>query len=112
MKGVGDALGRLSGVKNVTVRLQEGLIVTATDPVQPVLPATHWREVARVGFKPAGMALRARRQFEPGAFVIDGKRWPLSWRVPEEKGPRTAELKVKDGGQDPPEVEVLRGTQR
>jgi len=108
VKGVGDALRRLSGVKNVTVRLQEGVIVTATDPSQPVLPAALWREVARVGFKPAEMALRARGKFEPGAFVIDGKRWPLSGRVPEEKGPRTAELKVKDGGQDPPEVEVLK----
>ncbi len=64
--------------------------------------------MARVGFKPAGMELRARGKFEPGAFVVNGKRWPVSGRVPEGNGSQVRELKVNDGGQDPPEVEVLK----
>lgn len=107
MKGVQDALTRLSGVKKVAVRLQEGIVVATTDPEAPVLPAQVWKEIARVGFKPVGMELRARGAFERGAFVIDARRWPMSGRAPDEKGPRIVRLKTGAGAEDPPKVEVV-----
>lgn len=102
-----DALTRLSGVKKVTVKLQEGVVVLMADPEQPVLPAEVWKEIARVGFKPAELEVRARGHFEEGAFVIDARRWPLLGGAPATKGPRLARLKTREGAADPPRVEVL-----
>lgn len=107
MKGVHDALTRLSGVKKVTVKLQEGVVIATTDPLEPVLPAASWKEIARVGFKPVAMEVRARCSLAEGFVVVDGRRWPLSGPATIEEGPRTARLKVRDGAEDPPRVEVL-----
>lgn len=107
MKGVQDALTRLSGVKKVTVRLQEGIVIAATDAGEPVLPAAVWKEIARVGFKPVEMEVRARGNFEEGAFMVDGRRWPLFRAAPPGRAPRTARLKVQEGSEDPPRVEVV-----
>lgn len=106
MKGVQDALTRLSGVKKVTVKLQDGLVITETDDSQAVLPRALWKEIARVGFTPVRMELRARGALEEAAFVIDGRRWSLS-RPSGERGPRTARLRIEEGACDPPRVEVL-----
>lgn len=94
-------------MKKVTVKLQEGVIVATTDPGKPVLPATVWKEIVRVGFKPAEMEVRARGTFEEGAFVIDGRRWPLAGRAPAERRLRGARLRTPEGAEDPPRVEVL-----
>lgn len=107
MKGVKDALARLSGVKTVTVKLQEGWVIASTDPGEPVLPAALWKEIARVGFKPAAMELRARGLVEGDAFVIDVKHWPLARPVASWKDPRTLRLKVVQGAEDPPLVELI-----
>lgn len=77
MKGVRDALTRLSGVKSVKVTLQTGVIAVETDPSQSVSPATMWREIERVGFQPVSMEI-----------VKGGARY----RVPS-------------GGEDPPRLE-------
>jgi len=106
VKGVKDALTRLSGVKNVTVKLQEGLVIAGADACQPVLPQALWKEVARVGFSPVRMELRARGALEEAAFVIDGKQWPLS-SPSGKKGLQTVRLRVEEGGTDPPRVEVV-----
>lgn len=107
MKGVQDALTRLSGVKKVTVKLQEGVVIATTDPSEPVLPTASWKEIARVGFKPVTMEIRARCTVDEGFVVVDGRRWPLAGPAPTGKGPRTARLKVRDGAADPPQVEAL-----
>ena len=98
---------RLSGVKKVTVRLQEGIVIAGTDPERPVLPAAVWKEIARVGFKPVEMEIRARGIFEESAFVVDGRRWPLAGVVPDDRAKRAARVKVKDGAEDPPKAEVI-----
>ncbi len=94
-------------MKKVTVKLQEGVVIATTDPLEPVLPAASWKEIARVGFKPVSMEIRARCRVDEGDLVVDGRRWPLAGPVPAEKGPRTGLLKVRDGAEDPPLVEVL-----
>lgn len=94
-------------MKKVTVRLQEGVVIATTDPDAPVLPAAVWREIVRVGFKPVEMEVRAKGSFEEGAFVIDGRRWPLSGPSPADRGRPTARLKALGGAEDPPWVKVL-----
>lgn len=88
------------------VKLQEGLVIAEADASQPVLPQTLWKEIARVGFAPVRMELRAQGALEERAFVIDGRGWPLS-RPSGKKGLQTARLRVEEGGADPPRVEVL-----
>lgn len=95
-------------MKKVTVKLQEGLVIAETNPDAPVLPAELWSEIVRVGFKPAAMDILATGTVENGAFVLGGRRWPLSGAAPDDPGPRRVHLKVKDGGADPPEVEVMK----
>lgn len=107
MKGVHDALTRLSGVKTVTVKLQEGVVIATTDPAQAVLPSASWKEIARVGFKPVALEIRARCSIDEGFVVVDGQRWPLSGPATVDKGTRSARLKIRDGAQDPPRVEAL-----
>jgi hypothetical protein len=107
VKGVQDALGRLSGVLRVTVKLQEGRIIAQTRAGEPVLPAALWKEVARVGFKPAAMDLLANGRFEGSDFLIDGNRWRVRGPLPEGKGSRAARVKVVRGEEDPPEIEAL-----
>ena len=100
-----DALSRRSGVKSVTVKLQDGRVVVETDPTRPVLPADLWREIGRVGFVPAKMEIRAQGLFDGRSFEIDGRKWPLVNAAPA--GRRKARLKVVDGGEDPPRVESV-----
>lgn len=94
-------------MKKVTVKLQEGVIIATTDPSEPVLPSASWTEIARVGFKPVAMEVRARYSVDEGVVVVDGRRWPLAGPALTDKGPRTARLKVRDGAEDPPRVEAL-----
>jgi hypothetical protein len=107
VKGVQDALTRLSGVRKVTVKLQEGIVVVTTDSSRQVLPAAVWKEIVRVGFKPVEVEIRARGTFEGTAFAVDGHRWPVAGRVPAESGSRIARLRVREGAGDPPRVEVI-----
>ena len=107
MKGVTDALSRLSGVNRVSVRLQEGFVIAETDASQPVLPASIWKEIARVGFVPAQMEIWAEGTFEAGAFLLDGKSWPLVGSGPPAGTKRRVHLKVLNGGEDPPRVELV-----
>ena len=106
MKGVKDALSRLSGVKTITVKLQEGIIVANTDPLRPVLPALFWKEVARVGFVPVRLEMWATGHLEEKAFAIGHARWPLVKPGSAEGHSRRIHLKVADASEDPPRVEV------
>jgi hypothetical protein len=107
VKGVQDALTRLSGVKKVTVKLQEGLVVVETDPTEPVLPSLFWKEILRVGFLPERMAIWATGTFDAHSFALDGVRWPLLNKGAAEAGRRRAHFKVAEGGEDPPQVEFV-----
>lgn len=107
MKGVRDALSRLSGVKTVVVRLQENVVVVETDPARRVSPAAIWREIERVGFVPGNMELWVEGVFDGGSMAVDGKRWPLAKPGPSGGERRRAHLKVAVGGEDPPRVEFV-----
>lgn len=107
MKGVADALKRLSGVKRVTVKLQEGLVIAETDAAHRVLPSALWKEIARVGFVPARLEVWATGTFEADSFVLDGGRWLIEGRKPPAGERRRAHLRLLHGGEDPPHVEVL-----
>lgn len=107
MKGVHDALSRLSGVKKVTVKLQENLVIVETDPAQPVLPSAIWKEIRRVGFVPANMEIWAEGVFDAHSFAVNGKRWPLAKPGPSGADRRRARLRVVNGDEDPPQVEFV-----
>lgn len=102
MKGVQDALSRLSGVKLVTVKLQEGLIVVETDATKPVLPSALWKEILRVGFLPERMEVWATGTFDGRSFG----RWSLVNEGPG-SGERRAHFKVVNGAENPPKVEFV-----
>lgn len=107
MKGVQDALSRLSGVKRVTVRLQENVVVAETDPGQPVLPVAIWKEIERVGFVPQNMELWVDGVLDGDSFAVGGKRWPLVKPGLSGGERRRAHVRVIDGGEDPPKVELM-----
>jgi hypothetical protein len=88
----------------VTVRLQEGLVLVDTDPGRSVRPSAYFTEISRVGFQPVEMEIVATGEFEDGAFVVDGGRWPVAGAATPGPGRRTVRLKVADGAADPPRV--------
>ena len=94
-------------MKSIVVKLQEGLVVVTTDPARPVVPARLWHEVARVGFEPAGLEVRATATLRADAVELDGGAWPLARPGPWRGERRRARFRVLDGGADPPRVEVL-----
>ena len=108
MKGVKDAFSRLSGAKETTINLHEGLILAITDPSQSVTPAQFWQEVQGVGFLPVKMEVWATGTFEGNSFDLDGGSWPLANAAPSDKGPRRAHFRILTGSEDPPKVEFLK----
>lgn len=107
MKGVRDAFSRLSGAKETTVNLADGLIVVTTDPSQPVNPSHFWRELERVGFVPVKMEIWAAGRFEQHSFALEGGRWPLVNKGPAEAETRRAHFGVVEGAEDPPRVAFI-----
>jgi len=105
VKGVHDALSRLSGVKKVTVRLQENVIEVETDPARQVVPSAIWKEIQRVGFAPGNMEIWAEGVSDGSSFSVDGQPWPLVRPRPWESAPRRAHVRVVNGGEDTPKVE-------
>lgn len=102
-----DALGRLAGVRSVTVRLQAGIVAVETDPAQRLVPARLWREIERVGFAPAGMEVWVAGRIAGDDLVVEGGRWPVRGGVPPGAGAERAHVRVVDGGADPPVVEPV-----
>jgi len=88
----------------VTVRLQEGLVLVDTDPGGRVRPSSYFTEISRVGFVPVEMEIVATGEFEAGAFVVDGGRWPFAGPAPPGQGRRTVRFRVANGAEDPPRV--------
>ncbi len=107
MKGVRDALSRLSGVKTITIKLQENRVIVETDPSRPVLLSSIWKAILRAGFGPEKMEVRAQGRFEKDAFLAGDGRWPLVKPGPTGGGPRRVHLRVENGAEDPPRVEIV-----
>ncbi len=102
-----DAFSRLSGARETKINLADGLILADTDPAEPVSPSTFWREVRRVGFTPERMEVWAKGLLGEAAFVTGNARWPLVKPGPAEKNLRRIHLRVAEGSEDPPRVEVV-----
>jgi hypothetical protein len=92
----------------VTVRLQENLVLVETDPRAEVQPSAIWNEVERVGFVPGNMEILAEGVIEGNSLVVGGGRWPLEIAVPASPERRKVRLRVMNGGQDPPRVELMK----
>ncbi len=107
MKGVKDALSRLSGVKKVTVKLQENRVIVETDPHQPIRPSSIWKAILHVGFVPENMEVWARGTLEAQSFAVGEARWPWVKPGPSDGGERRVHLRVADGAGDPPRVEFV-----
>lgn len=94
-------------MKSVTVKLQDGVVQAETDTSLPIVPSLLWNEIIRVGFVPVSMEIWAMGTFDEHSFRLDGGRWPLANRGPQDKGPRRAHLRIVNGAEDPPKVEFL-----
>jgi len=107
VKGVDDALSRRSGVREVSVRLQDGIVIVVTDPTKPVLPSALWNDIERVGFVPATMDVWVTGSTDGHAVVLDGARWPVVGAEPADARVRSLHVRVLAGDEDPPRVEIV-----
>ncbi len=104
MKGVRDALLRLSGVKSVAVKLQENRVIVETDPHRSVRPSLVWNEILRVGFGVEQMQIWAWGRVQVEAVLVGAACWPLITPMAVDPEHRRLRLKVEHGGEDPPRV--------
>ena len=94
-------------MKSVSVRLQDGIVVIATDPSTAVLPSALWDEILRVGFIPSRMDVWATAKVDGSTVAFDGLRWPLLEPRPVDAVARPIHLRTLTGADDPPHVELV-----